>query len=139
MKYSLRKAERVFRRSYIGRVMRAANGNVIAAAKIAGVHRSFIYDLMAEAGISPGKISPGKVYRVKPFAESLDDFSRRFLRRALRNANDSPAKAARALGVERPTIYRMAARLGVGLRRLRLKSEGNAAWRALSGAPPAPQ
>lgn len=131
MKYSLRKAEREFRARYIVRVLRAAKMNVCHAAKIGEVHRSFLYDLMAEARVNPRTLSPREVYRVKPYREELENFTRRFFVRALAKADHSPAKAARLLGVTRVHVYRIAARLGVGLRRLRHKNEGNAAWLAL--------
>lgn len=140
MKYSLRKAEREFRARYVVRVLRAAKMNVIHAAKIAGVHRSFIYDLMAEAGYKSRKPSPREVYRVKPYREEFENFTRRFFVRALAASDHSPAKAARRLGMTRVNVYRVAARLGVGLRRLRDKNEGNAAWLALGReGEPAPQ
>lgn len=131
MKYGYRKAERDFQGRYCVRALRAANLNVSRAAKIAGVHRSFFYDLMRLGRVKLADISPREVYRVKPYKVEADDFARRFLRRALIRAKYSPARAARLLGFDRTAVYRMAARLGVGLVRLRERSEGNAAWLAL--------
>ena len=139
MKYSYRKAERDFQGRYCVRALRAANLNVSVAAKIAGVNRTWFYDLMKKGRVNPRKVSAREVYRVKPYPVELDDFARRLLSRSLARSNFSPAATARLLGVDRTHIYRMAARLGVGLRRLRDSGEGNAAWRALSASPPAPQ
>lgn len=131
MKYSYRKAERDFQRRFCIRALRAAKGNVSEAARIAGVNRGFFYDLMKFGRVKPRAVSPREVYRVKPYREELDGFARRFLTRALVRSNYSPAVAARLLGYNRTALYRMAARLGVGLRRLRERNEGNAAWLAL--------
>lgn len=139
MKYGYRKAEREFQGRYCVRALRAANLNVSHAAKLAQVNRTYFYDLMKFGRVNPRKVSAREVYRVKPYREELDAFARRFLLRALSHSDYSPSRAARVLGFDRTHIYRMAARLGVGLRRLRDSSEGNAAWRALLASPPAPQ
>lgn len=136
MKWNYRKAERDFLRRYLVRVLRASNLRVIPAAELAQVNRTHFYDLLKRARVSPGKIAPRSVYTVRPYRTELDAFSRRFLSRVLAKAGYSPSRAADLLGVDRTHVYRMAARLGVGLRRLREKFEGNRAWLALEDPEP---
>lgn len=131
MKWTYKKAERDFKRRYFERAFRAGSLNVIAAAKLAGLNRTHFYNALKKFGLSRTQIRMGEVYRVKPYRTEHEEFSRRFLLRVLAKADHSPASAARLAGLDRTHIYRMAARLGVGLRRLRDLSEGNEAWAAL--------
>jgi hypothetical protein len=137
VKWGYKKAEREFKRRYFERAFRAGGLNVIAAAKLAGVNRTHFYNALKKAGLLRTQIRAGEVYGVKPYRAEHAAFARRFLLRVLAKAGYSPARAARLADVDRTHVYRMAARLGVGLRRLKDKSEGNAAWLALDAGQPA--
>lgn len=137
MKWNYRKAERDFQRRYFARVLRAAKMRPGEAAKIAQVNRTQFYTILKRIKLSPGKIEPREVYTVRPYRTEHDSFSRRFLLRVLAKAHYSPTRAATLADLDRTHIYRMARRLGVGLRELREEHEGNSAWFALSDREPA--
>lgn len=139
MKYGFEKAKRDFQRRYCIRALRAAGLSVTRAAILADVDRTWFHDLMKRGRIKVKSISPREVYRVKTYREEFAGFSRRILSRALARSDHSATAAARFLGIDRTHVYRMARRLGVGLLRRSNKNEGNAAWQALAGSPPAPQ
>ncbi len=131
MKWTYVRAEKEFKRRYFERALRAGGLNVAAAAKLAQVNRTHFYNAMKKLRLSRVQVRAGEVYRVNPYETEHRKFSRRFFQRALIRANWSPKKCATLMGVDRTHVYRLAARLGVGLRRLKKKNEGNSAWRAL--------
>ncbi len=138
MKWTYKRAETEFKRRYYTRAFRAGGLNVAQAAKLAELNRTHFYNALKKLKLTRLQIRATEVYSVRPYEKEHADFSRRFLKRALSRANFSPVECARLMGIDRTHVYRMAARLGVGLRR-QITNEGNSAWRALEEfAPPSP-
>ncbi len=50
----------------------------------------------------------------KPLSETLDDYERQLIARALAVAGGNVAEAARRLQTDRPNLYRRMRRLGIG-------------------------
>jgi len=136
MKWTYKRAEKEFQRRYYTRALRAGGLNVAQAAKLAQVNRTHFYNALKKLKLTRVQIRAAEVYSVRPYEKELRDFSRRFLKRALSRADFSPMKCAQLMGIDRTHVYRMAARLGVGLRGQRKISEGNSAWRALEDSAP---
>ncbi|GIX05789.1 MAG: hypothetical protein KatS3mg115_0192 [Candidatus Poribacteria bacterium] len=136
--YFLRRAARRFRRRVLGFDAgrhRVADGSPLARERPGTEKRCRDRRALRFRGVSPAeRLSAGAGHRKRPpfpaedgfweeisrlpLARAVEEFERRLILRVLRQHNGNVTRAARQLGIGRPSLHRKMAQLGIDRNRL---------------------